>query len=120
MASRNAVDFVLNKGIDKQNAANRLNACNAANLGCSLGSSRIHEGLGTQHAPLAGIGTDNKKLNVDNILYDNYNKKGSKSGNEILHSNTVSGGKREINKSNRGVLLRYMKQKAEYINDLDE
>lgn len=114
----NAVDYVLNKNIERQNAANRFNACNnVANLECSLGASHGNHGI---HDDLIhGICDD--VLTVDNILYDNYNKKGTKkSGKEFLHSNTVKGGKREINKSNRGVLLRYMKQQAEYINDLDE
>lgn len=134
----NAVDYVLNKGLDKQNAANRYNACNVANLGCSLGSDTLRKNHGVSHgashgASHDGLGTVNGlndhgdrhdfALTVNNILYDNFNtirKKGKKAGNEILHSNTVSNKKREINKSNRGVLLRYMKQQAEYINDLDE
>jgi len=120
----NAVDYVLNKGLDKQNAANRYNACNVANLGCSLGSHGVsHDGLGTVNGLNDHGDRHDFALTVNNILYDNFNtirKKGKKSGNEILHSNTVSNKKREINKSNRGVLLRYMKQQAEYINDLDE
>lgn len=118
----NAVDYVLNKNIEKQNVANRLNACNnVANLECSLGTSHGNNGIHGIHGIHDDLINGDEVVTVDNILYDNYNKKGTKkSGKEFVHSNTVKRGKREINKSNRGVLLRYMKQQAEYINDLDE
>jgi hypothetical protein len=123
MSSRNAVDVILNRNLDRQNAANSMNACNVANLSCSLGTSLVQDarGLGVTGKP---HGPDEEGvLSVDDVIYGGHTKKKG-GGSDILHSThhggTGKGGKRPANKSNRAALIRFMKQQADIINDLDE
>ena len=125
MSSRNAVDVILNRGLDRQNNANRMNACNVANLSCSLGSSLIQDqmGLGVTGKPRCegGPPLDGPVITVNNVIYDRLKKNGT--GSEIIHCGQDIGqdGKRpRPNKSNRATLFRFIKQQADIINDLDE